>query len=50
MGMEVSTGLEVTRQGAITGEKKEGEEKHEVPQTIITYCLTGTGQGKHPCL
>lgn len=40
MGMAVSTGLEVTRQGAITWEKgcgkagslgkKEGEEKHEV--------------------
>ncbi len=61
MGMAISTGLEVTRQGAITWGKKgcgktgslgkkRGKKSMKYYKTIITCCLKSTGQGKHPCL
>lgn len=55
MGLVVSTGLEVTRQGAITwekrlwkdritGEKKRRKKIMKFYKTIITCCLKSTGQ------
>lgn len=59
--MAVSTGLVVTRQGAITGQKgcgktgslgkkKRGKKGMKYYKTIITYCLKRIGQWKQPCL
>ncbi len=61
MGLAVSTGLEVTRQGAITWGKKaverqdhwgkkRGKKSMKYYKTIITCCIKSTGQRKQPCL
>lgn len=59
--MEVSTGLVVTRQVAITGQKgcgktgslgkkKRGKRGMKYYKTIITCCLKSIGHWKQPCL